>query len=134
MKDRNHARVADVMHRGVISCPAGSPAVAVARAMAAHRIHCVVVRPVDGVPRMVTDVDVAAAIYDQQLEELSAEELSRPSPLLRPEDTLAFALERMHEDHTSHALVVSQSLRLLGVISVLDLVEWTLRVSTDRGQ
>jgi CBS domain-containing protein len=126
MKDRERASVADVMHRGVITCRAENPALAAARAIVAHRIHCVVVTGGDGVPRVVTDRDIAEAIYNDQLEDLSAEELSRPSPLLRPEDTLAFALERMHEERTSHAVVVGPAFRLLGVISVLDLVEWML--------
>jgi CBS-domain-containing membrane protein len=88
----------------------------------------VVVKGVDGLPRLVTDADIAAAIYDEQLDRLSAEELSRPSPLLRPDDTVAFALERLHEEGTTHAVVIGPSSRLLGVISVLDLVEWILRV------
>jgi CBS-domain-containing membrane protein len=128
MKDREHAGVLDVMHRGVISCPGEGSALTAARTMVAHRIHCVVVKGVDGLPRLVTDADIAAAIYDEQLDRLSAEELSRPSPLLRPDDTVAFALERLHEEGTTHAVVIGPSSRLLGVISVLDLVEWILRV------
>jgi CBS domain-containing protein len=45
---------------------------------------------------------------------------------LRPDDTLAFALERMHEYETTHAVVVGPSLRLLGIVAVLDIVEWML--------
>jgi CBS domain-containing protein len=141
VSDPEHASVLDAMHRGVITCGAESSALSVARVMAAHRVHCVVVKSADG-PRLVTDRDVAGAIYDEQLETLSADELSRPAPLLRPEDTLAFALERMHEYGTSHAVVVGSAHRLFGVISVLDLVEWMLRsggrrevrVSTDSAQ
>jgi CBS domain-containing protein len=94
--------------------------------MAAHRIHCVVVLGDDRVPRLINDLDIAAAIYDEQLERLGAEDISRPSPLLRPDDTLAFALERMHEYETRHAVVVGPSLRLLGIVAVLDIVEWML--------
>jgi CBS domain-containing protein len=132
MNDRERASVVNVMHRGVISCPAESSALAAARVMAAHRIHCVVVLGTDGVPRVITDMDIAGAIYDEQLQTLSADDLSRSSPLLRPEDTLAYALERMHEYGTNHAVVVAPSLRPLGVIAVLDVVEWMLR-SADRG-
>jgi CBS domain-containing protein len=129
MKDRGHASVVDVMHRGVISCPAQSSALTAAHVMAAHRIHCVVVDPGGGVPRLVTEADIAEAIYDDQLETMSAEELSHPSPLLRPEDTLAFALERMHENRMSHAVVVGPSLRPLGLVSVADIIEWMLRAA-----
>jgi len=86
-----------------------------------------VVRGGRGIPGLITDLDIAAAMYDEDLETLSAEQLSRPAPLPRPDDTPALALERMHEDGTSHAVVVGPSLRLLGVVSVLDLVEWMLR-------
>jgi len=34
----------------------------------------------------------------------------------------------MHEAHASHAVVVGPSFRLLGVITVLDLVEWVLHL------
>jgi CBS domain-containing protein len=133
MRELERAGVVDVMHRGVVSCRADSQALTAARAMAAHRIHCVVVEGEDGMPRLVTDLDVAAAMYDEQLETLTCRELSRPAPLLRQDDTLAFALERLHELGTSHAVVVGPSLELLGVVSVLDLVEWTLhRRSVER--
>jgi CBS domain-containing protein len=134
MNDLERASVVDVMHRGVISCPAESSALTAARVMAAHRIHCVVVLGAGTVPRLITDTDVAAAIYDDELETLSADELSKPAPLLHPGDTLAFALERMHEDGTGHAVVVAPSLRPLGVVAVLDVVEWMLRRSPQPDQ
>jgi predicted transcriptional regulator len=118
-----HASVADAMHRGVISCAGESSAWAAARAMAAHRIHCVVVKGGEGIPRLITDMDVAAAMFDEQLGTLSAEALSQPAPLLHPDDTLALALQLMREHRTSHVVVVGSSLNLLGVVSVLDLVE-----------
>jgi CBS domain-containing protein len=126
MNDRERATVADLMHRGVITCAAESSALTAARTMAAHRIHCVVVLGADRVPRLINDLGIAAAIYDGQLEQLSAEDLSKASPLLRPDDTLAFALERMHEYETGHAVVVGPSFRLLGIVAVLDIVEWML--------
>jgi CBS domain-containing protein len=133
MKDLDHTSAFELMHRGVITCAAESSARTAATVMAAHRIHCVVVIGLDRVPRLITDMDIAAAMYDDQLETLSADELSRPSPLLRPEDPLAFALERMHECGTNHAVVVGPSLRPLGVIAVLDVVEWVLgRRSVER--
>jgi CBS domain-containing protein len=129
VSERERATVTYVMHRGVIACAAESSALTAARTMAAHRVHCVAVLGADRVPRLITDMDIAAAIYDDQLETLTADDLSRPSPLLRPEDTLAYALERMHELGTNHAVVVSPSLRPLGVVAVLDVVEWILRTT-----
>ena len=122
MRTGGDTRVVDAMHRGVIACEAASSALTLARVMAAHRIHCVVVKTADA-PRLVTDGELAAALYDGQLERRTAEELSRPAPLLRLDDTLAFALARMHEDGVTHAIVVTPSFGLLGVVSVIDLVE-----------
>lgn len=128
MSELERAQVGEVMHRGVVSCRADSLAITAARAMAAHRIHCVVVQGEDGTaPRLVTDLDLADAMYDDDLETLTCEDLARPAPLLRLEDSLAFALARMHEHGKSHAVVVGPLLRLLGVVSTLDLVEWMLR-------
>jgi CBS domain-containing protein len=126
MEDRAHDLVADAMHRGLITCAPDSSGFSVARTMAAHRIHSVVVKMPDGLPRLVTDAEIVAALYDGRLETCTAEELSRPSALVRPEDTLGFALERMHEQRTGHAVVIGRSSRLLGVVSVLDLVESVL--------
>jgi len=126
MAERERAHVIDAMHRGVITCAPDSSGLTVARVLVAHRIHCVVVSAAGDVPRLVTDVEIADALYDEQLEVRTALELSRPAPLLRPDDTLAFALARMHENRLTHAIVVGPPLRLLGVVSVLDIIEWTL--------
>jgi CBS domain-containing protein len=119
--DRKH--VSDVMHRGVVVCESGLPAGTAARMMAAHRIHSVVVVPPAGEPRVVTDVEIAAVSYAGMVETTNAEEIARPAALVRRRDSLAYALERMHECKTTHAVVVERSLRPVGVISVLDLVE-----------
>jgi CBS domain-containing protein len=127
MNASDHAHVVEAMHRGVITCRPESSALAVARTMAAHRIHCVVVNAAPELPRVVTVLEIAGALYDERLESCTAADLSKPSPVLRPDDTVAFALERMHEDAAGHAVVVDPLFRLLGVVSVLDIVEWALR-------
>ena len=38
-----HTLVADVMRPGILSCPPETPVREVARIMAVHRVHCVVV-------------------------------------------------------------------------------------------
>lgn len=121
--------VSDIMHRGVVVCESDLPASTAARMMAAHRIHSVVVMSPAGVPRVVTDVEIAAGLYAGTLETTTAEEIARPAALVRVPDTLAFALERMHECEATHAVVVERSFRPVGVISVLDLVEATLETT-----
>jgi hypothetical protein len=39
--DLTRVTVAEAMHPGVISCPHGAPLRAVARMMAAYKVHCV---------------------------------------------------------------------------------------------
>ena len=46
----NASRSPTVMHRGVVTCSPTTSLVTVAREMAAHRIHCVVVRRHDTDP------------------------------------------------------------------------------------
>ena len=50
MKTFDATTVSDVMHEGVVTCDVDEPLTSVARTMAQHRIHCVVVweEPVPG--------------------------------------------------------------------------------------
>jgi CBS domain-containing protein len=121
------AHVEEVMHRGVVSCDAAVSMLTVARIMAAHRVHSVVVRAADALPTMITDREVATAVYEGAFAARSAAELAYPAPLVRPDDSLTFALERMHESASTHAVVVGRSLRLLGIVSILDVIEALLR-------
>lgn len=120
-------QASEVMHRGVVTCSADVPALAVARIMAAHRIHSVVVATPGEWPRVVTDADIASAFYEALIETRRADDLAKAAPLLRPSDSLSFALERMHEHSSTHAVVVGRSPRPLGVVSVLDVIEAMLR-------
>ena len=120
-------QVSEVMHRGVVTCSADTSAHAVARIMAAHRIHSVVVATPGEWPQVVTDAEIASAFYDGLLDSHNAEDLGKAAPLLRPSDSLSFALERLHEPRATHAVVVGRSRRALGVLSVLDVVEAFLR-------
>lgn len=115
--------ISEAMHRGVVTCAAEASARAVARIMAAHRIHSVVVTRAGEVPGVVTDAEISAAFYAGVIEARTADDLAKASPLLRPSDSLAFALERMHESGSTHAVVVSRALRPVGVVSVLDIIE-----------
>jgi CBS domain-containing protein len=119
--------VGDVMHRGVVSCGSDTPATKVALMMTAHRIHAVVVTGSADLPRLVTDAEIAAALYSDTLELASAREIATAAPLLRLSDSLDEALARMHEHTSTHAVAVDRAFRPLGVVSVLDLVEASQR-------
>lgn len=113
------------MHRGVVSCLPSTSGIAVARTMVAHRIHCVVVQTGDA-PRIVTDAEMAATVFAGTLDSVTANELARPAPVLRPSDSLALAVERMNQQRTTHGVVLGPSLQLLGVVSILDVIERVL--------
>jgi CBS domain-containing protein len=116
-------QVVEVMHRGVIACERDVPALAATRMMAAHRIHSVVVISRDGLPRLVTDAEIAVAFYAGTLQDQSVDEIARPAALVRLSDTVDFVLDQMHENKTTHVVVVGRSFRPVGMVSVLDLAE-----------
>jgi CBS domain-containing protein len=114
--------VAHVMHQGVISCAPGSSVTTIARTMAAHHIHCVVV-PEHGI---VTDLELTAALDGSP--ETTAAALARSAPTLNQTETLERAAALLHEHGATHALVVEAQGRVIGVLSTLDLANaWALR-------
>jgi predicted transcriptional regulator len=115
--------VRNVMHRGVITCSPDLPGPKVAQMMAAHRIHSVVVQAPGLTPRVITDADLIEAVHAGTLEASSAGELARHCPLVRPSDSLEDAVSEMHRCSTTHAVVVREPLRPVGVVSWLDLAE-----------
>jgi predicted transcriptional regulator len=116
-------RVDAVMHRGLIACASDSSLLAVARIMAAHRIHSVVVA---GSPlRIITDAEIGAALCQGGLATKRAEEIAKTAAVVARSDPLARATEVMREHMSTHAIVVDsrRSLNAVGVLSVLDIVE-----------
>ena len=123
------ATVADVMRPGIMSCQPDMPAVSVARMMATHHIHAVVV---DGVKLdavhgeqlvwgVVSDLDLARAAH-AGAEGLTAGDLAAAEPVtIEPSASLADAARMMDEHATAHLIVVADDGRPLGVISTLDL-------------
>jgi predicted transcriptional regulator len=93
--------------------------------MAAHCIHSVVVALPGGPPRVVTDADVAAALYEGTLATSNAAEIAKSPAIVLREDTLPHATRCMHDFGTTHAVVVAdrRTQRPVGVLSVLDIVE-----------
>jgi CBS domain-containing protein len=80
MQSSEKATVGDVMHPGVMSCPPDFPVAVVARTMATHHIHAVVV---DGIRRdpthgeelvwgVVSDMDLVRAARAGRTEDLTA--------------------------------------------------------------
>jgi CBS domain-containing protein len=120
------ARVHDAMRMGVLTCPAHASLADVARTMATHRIHCVVVADVDRGGRdawgIVSDFDLALAIGPDAAER-SAREIARTELVtVLPDDSLAHAAQLMAEHECTHLVVVDPENRQpIGVLSTLDL-------------
>jgi signal-transduction protein with cAMP-binding, CBS, and nucleotidyltransferase domain len=115
--------VFEVMHRGVVSCGPNVPARKVASMMTAHRIHAVVVTAAADLPRLVTDREIAGALYSELLDTARAADIATSAPLVAVSESVDDALARMHERASTHAVAVDRAFRPVGVLSVLDLVE-----------
>jgi CBS-domain-containing membrane protein len=123
-RDPGSVSVGNVMHRGVVCCDRETPAAKVAMMMmTAHRIHAVVVTGIADLPRLVTDAEIASALFSDTLETARADDISISAPLLRVSDSVDEALARIHERGSTHAITVDRAFRPVGVVSVLDLIE-----------
>jgi CBS domain-containing protein len=124
----SHTLVADVMRPGVLSCMPETPVRDVARIMAVHRIHCVVVgglrskrmseRTVWGV---LSDLDLARAV-ETATEETTASEIAGTEAVTLPRTaTLDEAAQLMGEHDTAHVVIVDEHTgEPVGVVSTLD--------------
>lgn len=118
-------RVADAMHRGVVSCTQDTSLGEVAQLMARERIHCVVVQNGNGdsLWGIVSDLDLVAAATVRDLDEQTAGgSAGTPVLMIAPEETLERAAQVMTEHAAGHLVVVDPAtVRPVGVISTLDI-------------
>ena len=118
-------RVEETMHRGVVTCKPDATLFTVARLLAAHRIHGVVVVPATEEEdwRMVSDLDLASVVGDGSLGEATAGSVaSAPTVFVGPDDTLTRAAQLMREYETHHLIVLGRGTdRPIGIISTLDI-------------
>jgi CBS domain-containing protein len=124
----SHTLVADVMRPGILSCPSETLVREVARIMAVHRVHCVVVgglRAGDSSERFVwgvlSDLDLARAV-ESATEDTTAGEIAATEAVSLPRTaTLDEAARVMAEHETAHVVIVDEdSGEPLGVVSTLD--------------
>lgn len=125
--DLERALVADYMHPGVLACAPETSLADVARMMAQHRIHCVVVLGDSNNDAhhwgVVTDLDLAEMAAAGEVEGRSAGDCAAgPTVVVHPGDTLRHAAQLMVDNGATHALVAKERpARPLGVLSTLDL-------------
>ncbi|HEX2292430.1 MAG TPA: CBS domain-containing protein [Gaiellaceae bacterium] len=127
----DRATVADVMHHGIVTCDVDSPLTAVARMMAAHRIHCVVVRndaaawaemPGGGLWGVVSDLDlVRILVGDGILGHTAGECAATPALVVSAGDPIRRAAELMADREVTHLVVVNHAKKPVGILSTLDL-------------
>ena len=122
----NNLTVADSMRHGVMTCPPETPLPVVARMMAEHRIHSVVVTDLDGVSEhawaIVTDLDLLTALEGDVAECTAAEAAATELITVRADDALERAASLMREHQVSH-VVVARGGHPVGVLSSLDIAE-----------
>ena len=109
-----------------VECAADADVRSLARAMAEHSVHCVVVRGIEpGRWGIVSDLDLMAAMRPE-LADATAAELAAADPLIvAPADTLQRAAQLMAEHETSHAVVVDPVTgEPVGILSTLDVARW----------
>jgi CBS domain-containing protein len=120
--------VADVMRPGVMSCSPDVPAVMVARMMATHHIHAVVVEAIAD-PRAADEAALWGVVSDMDLlhaartgiEDLTVGEIAATEPVtVEASLALSEALRLMEEHETAHLIVADQG-RPVGILSTLDI-------------
>jgi CBS domain-containing protein len=113
--------VADVMHRGVIACPATAPLADVAAALVERRTHTAMVAR-DGGWAFVTDMDVVAGALREEPAPTAGEMASRELAKVRFDATLELAASVVAESRAGHVVAVDGEGFPIGVVSTLDLV------------
>jgi CBS domain-containing protein len=116
------------MHPGVLTCPPETSMGEVARMMAAHRVHSVVVsHPADQGKRaewgIVSDMDLVAMLTAAGFEDRTAGDCPARARLTVSADaSLAEAAQLMAEHQVAHLIALAPSSgRPVGIISTLDL-------------
>jgi len=118
----------DAMHEGIVTCSVDATVIEVAAAMAAARIHCVVVA---GVVRhgtaehlswgVLSDLDLMAALASGDETASAASLAATATVTIETSEPLAEAARIMAEEQVAHLVVVEKGAdRPVGVLSTLD--------------
>ena len=124
-------RVSDAMHHGLVSCPLDAPLRSVARMMATHRVHAILVIshgehefPGGHLWGVISDAELLHAAESGDLEEQTAGSVALAPPAsVRTTDELALAARVLADQPAAHVIVVDpRSETPVGVLSRLDVV------------
>jgi CBS domain-containing protein len=119
------AIVHDVMHAGIISCPADAELGAVARCMAEHRVHCIAITGIERPGQhltwgLISDKDLILAAHRGALDEPAARIAATEPIAVEEGDSLEHVAVLMSEHDTSHIVVVGRSGLPTGMVSTRD--------------
>jgi CBS domain-containing protein len=118
-----HARVADAMRHGILSCPLDTSLRDAARTMSLHHVHTIVVTdPADGsLWGVLSDSALLGALLESGGERLLSEVADRDLSTISSSESLAVAAELMRDRSIAHLVVRdAQSGRPTGMLSTLD--------------
>ena len=125
--------VGEAMTPGVLTCLPVTPLRDVARMMARHRVHAIVVFGTDDRLHpwgVVSDLDLVSAIGTHANAGAVA---ASPVVTVTPELSLEHAATLMAENQTSHLLVISDKGLPVGIVSTLDVAR-ALAAEGDPGE
>ena len=125
--------VGEAMTPGVLTCLPVTPLRDVARMMARHRVHAIVVFGSDDQLHpwgVVSDLDLVSAIGTRANAGTVA---GSPVVTVTPDLTLEHAATLMAENQTSHLLVISDKGLPVGIVSTLDVAR-ALAAESDPGE
>lgn len=118
-----HARVADAMRHGVLTCATDASLRAAARTMTLHHIHTVVVSGAEdgALAGIVSDGQLVDALLQAGAGERTLGEIAQQALTLSSDRPLADALAAMRVAGVDHAIVLdAHSGRPIGMLSTLD--------------
>ena len=118
--------VLNALQLGLIDCPADADVRSVARLMAEHNVHCVVVRgPEPNRWGIVSDLDLMAALRPELTGATAGQLAATDSLVVDPTDSLEHAAQLMVEHQATHAVVVDPVTgRPIGIVSTLDVARF----------
>lgn len=118
----NRDTVLNALQLDPVECPPDADVRAIARTMADHSVHCVIVRGIepDGWG-IVADLDLMGALRPELAHATAAQLAATDLLIVSPDDTLQRAAQLMAEHEASHAVVVDPATgQPVGILSTLD--------------
>jgi CBS domain-containing protein len=118
--------VLNALQLSLIDCRADADVRTIARQMAEHNVHCVIVRGTepDGWG-IVSDLDLMAALRPELGGATAGQLAATDSLVVDPTDSLEHAAQLMYEHQTTHAVVVDPvTRRPIGILSTLDVARF----------